>query len=78
VNFWDRIVLKGFNFTFKHKKLSLIVSLSFLVTLFSGKFLGTEFLPQLNEGSLWITAEMPMSSSLKESLNTADLLKKTL
>ncbi|WP_336730970.1 efflux RND transporter permease subunit, partial [Chryseobacterium sp. VD8] len=30
VNFWDRIVLKGFNFTFKHKKLSLIVSLSFL------------------------------------------------
>jgi cobalt-zinc-cadmium resistance protein CzcA len=33
------------------------------VTLFSGKFLGTEFLPQLNEGSLWITAEMPMSSS---------------
>jgi len=79
VNFWDRSVLKGFNYTFKHKKLSLIVAVSFLAaTLFSAKFLGTEFLPQLNEGSLWITAEMPMSSSLKESLKTADLLKKDI
>lgn len=79
VNFWDKIVLKGFNFTFRHKKLSLMVSLAFLgLTLFSAKFLGTEFLPQLNEGSLWITAEMPMSSSLKESLKTADLLKKDI
>lgn len=79
VNFWDRIVLKGFNFTFRHKKISLMVSLAFLgLTLFSAKFLGTEFLPQLNEGSLWITAEMPMSSSLKESLKTADLLKKDI
>ncbi|MCX8533805.1 efflux RND transporter permease subunit [Chryseobacterium luquanense] len=79
VNFWDRIVLKGFRFTFKNKKTSLIVSVSIVaVTLFSGKFLGTEFLPQLNEGSLWITAEMPMSSSLKESLKTADILKKDI
>lgn len=79
VNFWDRSVLKGFNYTFKHKKLSLVVAVSFLAaTLFSAKFLGTEFLPQLNEGSLWITAEMPMSSSLKESLKTADLLKKDI
>lgn len=79
VNFWDRSVLKGFNYTFKHKKLSLIVAVSFLAaTLLSAKFLGTEFLPQLNEGSLWITAEMPMSSSLKESLKTADLLKKDI
>jgi cobalt-zinc-cadmium resistance protein CzcA len=32
-------------------------------------------LPQLNEGSLWITAEMPMSTSLNQSLKTADKLK---
>ena len=51
VNFWDRIVLKGFSFTFKHKKLSLIAAISFMaVALFSGKFLGTEFLPQLMVG----------------------------
>ncbi|WP_209390829.1 efflux RND transporter permease subunit [Chryseobacterium sp. RR2-3-20] len=79
VNFWDRIVLRGFQFTFKNKKLSLMVAIGFMVvSLFSAKFLGTEFLPQLNEGSLWITAEMPMSSSLKESLKTADILKKDI
>lgn len=79
VNFWDRIVLKGFNFTFRHKKMSLIVAIGLLVaTLFSAKFLGTEFLPKLNEGALWITAEMPMSTSLKESLKTTDKLKKVI
>jgi cobalt-zinc-cadmium resistance protein CzcA len=40
--------------------------------------LGTEFLPKLNEGALWITAEMPMSTSLKESLKTTDKLKKVI
>ena len=79
VNFWDKIVMKGFNITFHHKKLSLLISTAVLaITLFSAKFLGTEFLPQLNEGSLWITAEMPMSYSLKESLKTADVLKKDI
>lgn len=79
VNFWDKYVLKGLQFTFRNKKISLLVSTAVLaVTLFSAKFLGTEFLPQLNEGSLWITAEMPMSSSLKESLKTADVLKKDI
>ncbi len=79
VNFWDNYVMKGFRFTFRYKKMSLIVSTVVLaLTLFSAKFLGTEFLPQLNEGSLWITAEMPMSSSLKESLKTADDLKKEI
>ena len=79
VIFWDKMVMKGFNYTFRHKKMSLLVSLSILAgTLFSAKFLGTEFLPQLNEGSLWITAEMPMSSSLQESLKNTDDLKKEI
>ncbi len=79
VNFWDRYVMKGLKFTFRYKKISLIVATSALVvTLFSAKFLGTEFLPQLNEGSLWITAEMPMSSSLDKSLATANDLKKDI
>lgn len=79
VNFWDRVVLKGFNSAFKNKRTSLIIAISTLgLSLFSGKFLGTEFLPQLNEGSLWVTAEMPMSTSLKESLKMADELKKEI
>lgn len=77
--FWERIVGKGLAYTFKHKKMSLLVSLVFLgITLFSARFLGTEFLPPLNEGALWVTAEMPMSISLKESLKKTEQLKKTL
>lgn len=79
VNFWDRTVEKGFKFTFRNKKISLLVAIGLLVvTLFSAKFLGTEFLPPLNEGALWVTAEMPMSTSLNESLKTTDKLKKVI
>ena len=79
VIFWDKLVEKGFMLTFRNKKMSLMVALGLLVTtLFSATFLGTEFLPQLNEGSLWITAEMPMSTSLNQSLKTADKLKQEI
>lgn len=79
VNFWDKIVAKGFAFTFKHKKATLVMSMLFvLLTFGTGKFLGTEFLPQLNEGALWITAELPMSYSQPESVDVANKLRKDL
>lgn len=79
VNFWNKLVENGFNWTFKHKRLTLIVSLLLIFsTFFSAKFLGTEFLPQLNEGSLWITAEMPLSTSLDKSMVTTNKLKAIL
>jgi cobalt-zinc-cadmium resistance protein CzcA len=79
VNFWNRIVENGFAFTFKHKKLSLSVAMGILVTtLFSAKYLGTEFLPPLNEGALWVTAELPMSTSLKETVKMTEILKKEI
>jgi len=79
VNFWNRITEKAFRWTFAHKRLSLGVSALLIATIFfSASFLGTEFLPQLNEGSLWITAEMPMSTSLKESMAMTNKLKAVL
>ncbi|MCW2118989.1 efflux RND transporter permease subunit [Flavobacterium sp. 7A] len=79
VEFWNNIVEKGFKFTFKNKRLSLAVSLLILVTtLFSAKFLGTEFLPPLNEGALWVTAELPMSTSLSETVKMTETLKKEI
>ncbi|WP_166926462.1 efflux RND transporter permease subunit [Flavobacterium poyangense] len=79
VNFWDRIVGKGFAWTFKHKAKTLIASIALLATVFfSATFLGTEFLPQLNEGALWVTAELPMSTSLPESVKTASIIRKDL
>jgi len=79
VNFWNRIVLKGFSWTFKHKVISLSASLIILAaTLFSATFLGSEFLPQLNEGALWVEAKLPMSTSLNETVKTVATLRKEL
>lgn len=79
VSFWGRIVSKGFKWTFKHKVQTLIASIGLLAAVFfSAGFLGTEFLPQLNEGALWVTAELPMSTSLPESVKTAAIIRKDL
>lgn len=68
VNFFNRIVNSGFAFTYKRKKRSLLMALAIMVaSLFSFKFLGSEFLPTLNEGALWVEAKLPMSSSLNET-----------
>ncbi|PSL43712.1 cobalt-zinc-cadmium resistance protein CzcA [Chitinophaga niastensis] len=79
VNFFDRIVMNGFGWTYRNKRLSLTLALTFMViTFFSAKFLGTEFLPQLNEGSLWVTTELPMSMSLTESTKMAHAIRQDL
>ncbi|NOT73560.1 MAG: efflux RND transporter permease subunit [Cyclobacteriaceae bacterium] len=79
VNFFNRIVEKGFAITFRHRMISFIASLAILgVSLFSAQWLGTEFLPQLNEGALWVEAKLPMSSSLKETVKMVATLRKEL
>lgn len=79
VNFWNRIVSNGFSWTFAHKKITLIASISLIaITFFSAKFLGTEFLPQLNEGALWVEAKFPMSQSLTETVKQTAVLRKEL
>ncbi|SFB81815.1 cobalt-zinc-cadmium resistance protein CzcA [Flexibacter flexilis DSM 6793] len=75
VNFWNSIVEKGFNWTFAHKKITLIASSVFIAIIcFSAKFLGTEFLPQLNEGALWVTAELPISYGQEPSVQWAKII----
>ncbi|HEX8425571.1 CusA/CzcA family heavy metal efflux RND transporter [Hymenobacter sp.] len=68
VNFFDRLVMRGFGFTYAHKKLSLLTAFGIMAAaLYSFHFLGTEFLPELNEGALWVEAKLPMSTSLTET-----------
>lgn len=79
VNFWNRIVSNGFSWTFRHKRYTLFATLAIIaVTFFSASFLGTEFLPQLNEGALWVEAKMPMSYSLPETVKMTSTLRKDL
>lgn len=76
VDFFNRIVEQGFKKTFRYKGISVAVSLIILaLSLFSTRWLGTEFLPQLNEGALWVEAKLPMSSSLTETVKTVSLLR---
>lgn len=76
VNFWNRMVERGFDFTFRYKRLSLLLTLAIMVlTFFSAKFLGSEFLPQLNEGALWVEAKFPMSESLQETVKRTHQLR---
>jgi cobalt-zinc-cadmium resistance protein CzcA len=69
-------VLIGFRFVFKNKRLSLGISAIVIVLgLYSFKFLGTEFLPELNEGSIWVRATMPYSIALDKSVQVANQMR---
>ncbi|MEJ0031539.1 MAG: efflux RND transporter permease subunit [Bacteroidota bacterium] len=79
VDFINHRVASGFGWTFNHKKLSLMIAgLVLGGTLFSTTWLGTEFLPQLNEGALWVEAKLPMSSSLNETVKMVHTLRAEL
>ncbi|KYP15974.1 CusA/CzcA family heavy metal efflux RND transporter [Flavihumibacter sp. CACIAM 22H1] len=76
VHFFNKLVVKGFDTAFAWKKTTVLAALLVLaVSVYSFKWMGTEFLPQLNEGALWVTAEMPMSISLEESLTVTEALR---
>ncbi|MBE9583003.1 efflux RND transporter permease subunit [Mucilaginibacter sp. JRF] len=79
VLFFENGIKRMFTFTYRNQKLSLLVAMSAMVlTFMSAKLLGTEFLPQLNEGALWVSAQLPMSSSLENSVNVTNKMRAIL
>jgi cobalt-zinc-cadmium resistance protein CzcA len=67
---------KIFDWVMSHKKLNLsITAIIIVLVFFSAKFLGTEFIPHLNEGALWVEGSAPMSISLVESKKLADSMR---
>lgn len=72
-------MLNGFSKSYKHKKLVIRVSLVAMVLgLLSFKFLGSEFLPELNEGSIWLRVQTPYSVSLEKSVEVSKQIRKTI
>ncbi|MES1219039.1 MAG: efflux RND transporter permease subunit, partial [Bacteroidota bacterium] len=68
VIFFEKGVGKLFNLVYRNQKKSVLIAFAIMVIcFFSFKFLGTEFLPELDEGALWVEAELPMSVSLSEA-----------
>jgi heavy metal efflux system protein len=65
-------ILSGFRFVFRHKRLSMAIAIIGVTAgLYSFRFLGSEFLPELNEGSIWVRATLPYSISLDTSVAKA-------
>ncbi|MGA3012830.1 MAG: efflux RND transporter permease subunit, partial [Bacteroidales bacterium] len=68
-----------FDLCYKNKRLSLAVAgIALVVSVFSFRYVGTEFLPQLNEGALWMRASLPLSVSLTESVKIADEMRQII
>lgn len=68
VLFFEKGVNKLLDIVYRNQKKSVVIALVIMLLSFaSAKFLGTEFLPELNEGALWVEAELPMSVSLNEA-----------
>ncbi len=77
--FLNKYVMKSFNFCFGRRRIATIVAFTLLgLSVFSFKFLGTEFLPTLNEGALWVEAKLPMSSSLTETVKMVSTIRRIL
>ena len=65
-----------FDWVMGHKRLSFCIAMLIVgLTFFSAKFLGSEFIPHLNEGSLWVEGSAPMSISLPEAKILADSMR---
>jgi cobalt-zinc-cadmium resistance protein CzcA len=79
VSFFENGIQKLFTRAYKFPRASLLIAFSFMaLTFFSAKYLGNEFLPELDEGALWVKAQLPMSASLTQSKQISDKMTETL
>ncbi|PQJ08853.1 CusA/CzcA family heavy metal efflux RND transporter [Flavipsychrobacter stenotrophus] len=79
VIFFEKYIMMAFKWVYARQKLCLIVAVAIMVVSFASvKFLGTEFLPELNEGALWVESELPMSISLPEAKLTSDKMMQVI
>ena len=79
VEFITRKLMQGFDYTYRHKKISLLTAAVIIVVgLGSFKFLGSEFIPEMNEGAIWLRAQLPYSVSLDKSIEVSKQVRKVI
>jgi cobalt-zinc-cadmium resistance protein CzcA len=74
-----KVYTRSLNWTLDHRYLTLVVMgglLAFTIALLPG--LGAEFMPELEEGNLWIRALMPRTVSLQEAARMAPRLREEI
>ncbi|MDR3654014.1 MAG: CusA/CzcA family heavy metal efflux RND transporter [Paludibacter sp.] len=76
VHFLTEKLMRGFDFTYSHKRPTLTGAFIIIVIgLFSFNFLGSEFLPEINEGAIWLRAQLPYSVSLDKSIEVSKQIR---
>src|ERR1700754_3909827 len=77
VEFISKLCMAVYKWCFKMRRLMLPFTLAtLLICLGCFTLLGTEFLPELNEGAIYVRATGPLSISLDQSVNTANAMRK--
>jgi cobalt-zinc-cadmium resistance protein CzcA len=77
LEFLTKHVLRLYEVCFKSRRLAFGISIVILVLgLFSYRFMGTEFLPTLDEGSIYVRATGPLSISLDETKKLSNEMRK--
>ena len=75
----DKLYRKGLIFALKRTKLIISASILLVVTAFSLiPFIGTEFVPELEEGTINLRVTLAPSSSLETALTVASILEEKL
>ncbi len=76
VEFITSNAMRFYALCFKARKIVVPAAIiGLVITLASFKLLGTEFLPELNEGAIYVRATGPLSISLKESVKMANEMR---
>jgi cobalt-zinc-cadmium resistance protein CzcA len=77
VEFISKVCMAVYAWCFKMRRLMLPFTLAtLLLSLGCFTILGTEFLPELNEGAIYVRATGPLSISLEQSVQTANAMRK--
>jgi heavy metal efflux system protein len=72
-------MLRGFVQAWKRKELVVTVALIVMMTgIYSFKYLGSEFLPQLDEGSIWLRIQTNYSVSLDKGREIAEQARRII
>lgn len=79
VHHFTGFMLNGFTRAWKNKRIVVLLSMIIMVVgLYSFKYLGSEFLPELDEGSIWLRVQTPYSISLDKSVEISTTVRKIL
>ncbi len=74
-DFYQRILLKST----QSRKLVVLLSVAVLVvSMLCAPMLGSEFLPKLDEGNIWLTVDLPPSASLEKTKEVERQIRKIL